>query len=454
MVAQLPAEQQAIYQLEFAPQAEKQFTAAVESGDIDQIKHVAQRFPSTPAGEQAWFLLGSYYMNNRQPAAAAACWGRLAASAHAAQFQPRLSLLSAAAAHRAGLTSVAQEHLRRLTQEPAAAELTLAGQPVVAIQESEVDSWMEQQFGTVRLTESRQADSGLQLSGMASWRRELSSQSDILESVQQRRESAWRDNEVLIPALLPNAVGDHLLVSSRQGLKVFSARTGNFLWGYPNDPEFSEFERGVWDDLAYGQVDSDGERAFLVVDTPSLPEFNNAAHRHMVFRGGGFFGFSASDGDGSTSSYHRLVAIDLQRQGSLRWDSSDGHEPGLDGHIFLGNPLYYGGQLFVIAEADHAIRLLVLDAETGTIDWSQELAAVEHPLPTDFFRQMCGARPILSGSTIVCPTGAGCLVAVDDATRSLSWAFCYPRDESLVQARDGRPVGFPKCWSHPAAGIG
>lgn len=436
MIAELPPQSQAIYQLEFAPVAEKRFQSALESGNVDELKRVAQSFPSTPAGEQAWFLLGSLYMNNRQPAAAAACWARLAESRGAAAFQPRLSLLAAAAAHSAGLSDSAHEFLQRLTENQASANLTLAGEPLAKLPEAklpeaDVEAWLQEQFGPARGTMARQSVPDLNLSGLAAWRAELTGEADVLETLRQHRESEWRDKQAALPVLRPRVVHDDILISTRTGLRVYSAKTGKFRWGWPNDAEADGFQRNVWEDLAYGQVDSDGQSAFLVVDNAELPELNNRSHRHVAFFGGWNGEMPEFPGNAN-----RLLALDLKRQGSLRWsvggEQGEDEEaaPALADHVFLGNPLYYGGQLFVIAEANHAIRLLVLSAATGKVEWTQELAAVEHAIGADTFRQMAGARPVLSGSTIICPTGAGCLVAVDEATRSLSWAYCYPRDES------------------------
>ena len=49
--------------------------------------------------------------------------------------------------------------------------------------------------------------------------------------------------------------------------------------------------------------------------------------------------------------------------------------------IFLGPPLPIRDQLFVLVEMNSAIRLLALDAETGSLLWSQALAAADRKTP-------------------------------------------------------------------------
>ena len=45
--------------------------------------------------------------------------------------------------------------------------------------------------------------------------------------------------------------------------------------------------------------------------------------------------------------------------------------------IFLGPPLPLHGQLFVLVETSGEIRLLALEAETGSLLWSRALTMVD-----------------------------------------------------------------------------
>ncbi len=107
--------------------------------------------------------------------------------------------------------------------------------------------------------------------------------------------------------------------------------------------------------------------------------------------------------------------------------------------FFLGPPLPLRGQLYVMAEVKDEMRLLALDATTGKLLWSQQLAMVESNITQDPVRRLAGVSPSYSDGVLICPTGAGCVVAVDLATRSLLWGYIYPHPaEATVNGRRGR----------------
>ncbi|MFM8708019.1 MAG: hypothetical protein ACKOHK_08040, partial [Planctomycetia bacterium] len=72
-----------------------------------------------------------------------------------------------------------------------------------------------------------------------------------------------------------------------------------------------------------------------------------------------------------------------------------------------------------------------LDADTGRLEWSQPFAEVDERWAIDnrdnHGRRLAGLSPALAEGVLVCPTGAGAVVAIDLATRTLLWAHEYPR---------------------------
>ncbi len=98
--------------------------------------------------------------------------------------------------------------------------------------------------------------------------------------------------------------------------------------------------------------------------------------------------------------------------------------------FFLGPPLAMQGRLYVMAEMKgQEIRLLVLSAKTGKLEWSQQLCVVEQNIAQDPERRSGGASPSFADGVLVCPTSAGALVAVDLTSRSLLWGYQYPRGQ-------------------------
>ncbi len=96
------------------------------------------------------------------------------------------------------------------------------------------------------------------------------------------------------------------------------------------------------------------------------------------------------------------------------------------GAFFLGPPLPLEGKLYAVAEFNGEIRLVVLDAKTGRLQWQQQLAHVDNrTIIVDAGRRLTGATPSYDGGVLVCPTSAGAVVAVDVTMRSLLWGFQY-----------------------------
>ena len=138
---------------------------------------------------------------------------------------------------------------------------------------------------------------------------------------------------------------------------------------------------------------------------------------------------------------NRLAAFEVQ-SGKLIWFRGGPEDHELADAFFLGPPLPLRGQLYVIAEIKDEIRLLALDPTAhGQLLWSQQLAMVESCISQDPIRRLAGVSPSYSDGILICPTGSGCVVAVDLATRSLLWGFVYPHEDNQGGGRRWRGMG-------------
>jgi outer membrane protein assembly factor BamB len=261
--------------------------------------------------------------------------------------------------------------------------------------------------------------------------------------------SNWRrtnEDEVLFPCLHPLVLGDVLLSRSPSRLSAFDLRTGRLLWENPphnkvketkpaaGDPEAELWQR-FWDDAPYGQLSSNGNEVFLL-DGLDIAQAGEAAPRMIAI------GKQVQVlGPKIIRPYNRLLALSLRQQGKTAWSvgGEDGEgEPQLAGYFFLGTPLPYNRQLFVLAEKEGVIRLCVLNAASGKLDWSLPLAQVETTVLDDPVRRLAGASPSFSEGILICPTSDGAVAAVDPATHSLLWGFQYPLAATLA---DRNPMG-------------
>jgi len=187
----------------------------------------------------------------------------------------------------------------------------------------------------------------------------------------------------------------------------------------------------LWYDTTYGTLSSDGRNVYAIEDL-GLPFQTRTAR--MVIIGGR----RVIKGD-LRRPYNRLAAIDIAT-GKLRWALGGPADQFLQWPLaetyFLGPPLPLMGQLFVLAErsGEGTIELLALEADSqndpgaqGRLLWSQPLVRVDTGVLEDPFRARAGLSPSYADGVLVCPTASGAVVAVDLATRSLLWAYSYPR---------------------------
>jgi outer membrane protein assembly factor BamB len=213
-----------------------------------------------------------------------------------------------------------------------------------------------------------------------------------------------------LPLLSPLAAGDQLLVRTYSGVQSVDLETGAVRWQYPSDDDAGNagLEQSLWSEPAGGAFAADAERFYLLERGTVIAD------------------------DAAEPAFLSLAACDHfgGREGNLRWriGGDEGSEPRLAGVRFLGAPVPRNGRLYAIVELKGAIWLMVLAAETGRLQWSQELAVVREEDGTSDFRRMAGAVPSISAEEIiVCPTSGGVVVAVDLTTQELLWAYRYPR---------------------------
>ncbi len=401
-------------------------------------------------------------------------------------LEPNLTLRLAACWQAVGETDMAREELGRLRQAfpnavfqfsgvdtrlPAASGLTTdadlqwlvahLGQTGVAFGEG-VRDWLTHRGGATR-NEACRGD--LPLLSPRWDPVQISSDPGVLSAIQSEQE-AYRNQQVApLPMLEPLVVGNVILMRCAEGVQAVDLHSGKLLWPRGNEERGAFQNSGVegmlWRDAAFGAAATDGRYVFLIDDVSEVPnDVAGGQTAQMMFRGfrGGFFAGGQS-GAAPQENHNTLTALDIQWNGALRWrvGGDDGKDcPALANHFFLGPPLAYEGQLYVLAECNGAIRIVSLDPISGQQEWSQELAVVENGIGVDPFRRMAGATPSIDAGVIVCPTSAGGVVALELATRSLLWAYQYPRSrESRLDPQHGY---YPKLrqgarWTDASATI-
>lgn len=460
LLGSMPEPGRELYELKFGADARQLLDRALRAGDFHQLVEVTRRYFHTRAGYESTLLLGRHQLDRGQPLAAAMRFQRLEGNRVAEQlYEPELSLLLAACWHLAGMPERAEATLLSLKARLPRAVVRIGDTDMsLFADDQQALEWLEQLIGAgfvaqrggasewvlYRGDPARNAQSagGFPLLN-ARWRVRVANHPSDEEMIGQQLRQYLDQGVPALPGLHPLALAEVVVMRTPRRLIAVDLETGKRIWEFPwfeapdevalqndrirpdrqfADPQTLELSRRVWDDAPYGQMSSDGRHVFLLWGLGADARQPSVRIQNL--------GLQVPNPLG-TSGANKLVALDVQAQGKLKWIAGDvdgTDEPKLAGAFFLGAPLPLMGQLYVLAEINSEIRLVVLDAETGRLDWSQQLAHVDvRDIASDPIRRAAGASPSFSDGVLICPTSAGAVVAVDISTRSLLWGYQYPQ---------------------------
>jgi outer membrane protein assembly factor BamB len=448
-LAAMPPADQRSYESQFGLHARSLLDAAARSHDRAALWRIADEQFGTRAGHEAAMLLACDGLDRAQPLEAVAWLRRIGESAAAIeQCEPEFWLLLTTCWLAAGEPEHAREAFTRLKDRCPQAELRIGDKTYVTSRDA-AGAWQALERSTCPIAPvSQNADwrmfrGNAARNGRAMFDGSLGALEWSVKLVEdekqiQRLRRAAGDGP-RVHSLHSLVVGDTVLVRTPTQLVAVDVASGRRRWEYPWDapPGSSDspdiFGGGlhaydptaerIWKDAAYGQISSDGRLVFLLdrlATTFRGPGFPLVQIRRGVFR----------VRDDPAYSTNELVALELS--GKLAWSIGNRggqDEPKLGGAFFLGPPLPEGPRLYVLAEIEGEIRLCVLRAATGRLEWWLPVAHPGSPITRDSVRRLAGATPSLAEGVLVCPTTAGAVVAVDPATRSLLWSYPYARAE-------------------------
>ncbi len=483
LLGEMPPQGRDLYELKFGADARQLLDTALKGRDIPQLIEVTRRYFHTQAGYEATMLIGRYNLDQGRPLAAALCLQRLQGSESALKrYDPELSLLLATCWLLADMPDRARETLDGLRNRAPGSQLRVgdtvvslfdAADPALAVVDTGVGGvsdetdrllrWLVTVIGPefaggageamewvmYRGDPSRNAESagGTPLLN-ARWRVQTANHPTDEELIRQGRKQFQERGVPAIPSVNPLAVADVILMRTPRSMMGIDFETGKRIWNFPwfeapdeetlqgdrirpqlrsLNPEGLVLSQRMWDDAPYGQISSDGRQVFVLWGLASSSPQPSVLVQQ--------FGIQRPNEEGMMES-NKLVALEIRTEGKLRWivgDEDGTDEPQLAGAFFLGPPLPLMGQLYVLAELNGEIRLVVLDAETGSLQWSQQLAHVDaRDIALDPGRRSAGASPSFSDGVLICPTSCGAVVAVDISTRSLLWGYQYPQADNTA----------------------
>ncbi len=476
----MPAAGRDAYELQFRARAERMLEQALSADDREQVVAVARRWFHTPSGQAAAVMTALDCLAHGQPLSALAWLSRLSATSGTDRFEPALSLMLAVAAYEAGDAAAAEKAMAEALRRGTPDSLRIAGRGVMAAPgDGNALAVLEQMLrrpgdaGTAAAEALAQGDqrpwlmqggdpSRARLSEASrpllapTFRVPLTRHPDESRLLSRQRLLAKDRERPLLPAAQPVAVGNTVVLRSPLGLLGVDFETGKRMWlqagrfdddaglaglGEADDSEGTEqtIARG-YEDLTTGMLASDG-RLLFAVESPAVA--TASLNQQQIVRP---FAFG-----GSTFAGNVLSAYLPADKGSLAWRLPAGVRAaeetprgattprGLRGNEmelstgnpwYLGPPLPVGNELYVLVEELGEIRVDVLEAATGSVLWSQPLAELDEARrieqPGSRGRRLAGLSPSLDDGVLVCPTGAGGVIGIDVATRTLLWAYQYP----------------------------
>ena len=471
MLGELPASALETYELRHGPAARRDLAEAVDERNWDAVRSVRRRYFHTPAGYRASWLLAQRQWLGGHPLAASLLLDDIVDSPRAiAELGDAVLLMHAAACRLSG---------RSLPDVPAArdASVTLAGERRELPAAGELGSWIEATF-RVHGDSGRNSDSypiaggqpdrnggdagEMPLSNVR-WMQPTTASPRQDRSLREKTEEFVTSGTLAPPSWTPLRVGGTLLMRSTERLLGVDYETGKLVWEYPwtspseqvaeselaidmledKDDADNLLVQRVWNDRPYGQVTSDGQRAYLI---EGLSEIE-------VMRIGPFQQRATRPSDTSSNT---LVALSLESEGKIRW-SVGGDSPissSLSDAFFLGPPLPIDGRLYVMAEIAGDVNLCCLAARTGELLWRQQLVAVESgAIEVDPVRRVAGAMPTYHEGLLICPTGAGVTVAVNLADRTLRWGAEYRRNTDFDRRASSRSVDQKQLMQRWTTGV-
>ncbi|GIX00740.1 MAG: oxidoreductase [Pirellulaceae bacterium] len=459
LLGELPPPGREVLELQFGVTAKQVLAQAIEKRSVVDLEAVVRQFPHTSAAYEAMILLAEERLQRGHPLAAAVLLTRLWETPTARQrWGADLGLATSQCWVLANDLSRAAAIVEQTREAFPGARWTIAGRRIElsaevdrativdalrrltepVLDDRSVDDWLVQGGNARR---NAVVDTSMPLPNVR-WEKVLHGSLPEQERLMQIAERETQADRVLLTRLEPRVVGKTVLAKTTDGeVMAVDLETGLTQWafyqyaapvklggitpsagyGLEADPAETLAER-VWSDSAFGRFSADGERLYYITT-------ETAAEAGMPT---------------GLAMHNRLQAISISEEGKILWQvggppDEEGEDP-LAGIYFLGPPLPYGGQLFVIGESNGETRLVVLRARDGRLAWSQQLV---HPLYRqlrfDNSRRSQSLSPTIADGVVICPTGAGAIVAVDLPTRRLLWGLAYDADATATN-----PLQFPR----------
>lgn len=473
LLVSLPTAGRQQYERRYTAAAEALLAQADRSGSLEPLGELARRFPLTEPGRTALWRLAIVRQDQGESLSAARLFDALLLDSVAAKaWGGQLLLRSAAVWLAAGDEAIATERLERLANSPTETVPGPAGPRSIGKGQTVTLDDLRTFAGLSAASRpddpvkdvqpvrppANTASTFAPATGGAVWAspaviveestypervRDLNSQ---LRSLEKRfLAESERSGRTLIPAPIPLVQGGLVIYRGPNKVKAVRARDGSVAWAsvlvdftFKELAEKNEFLEGdelirelflgqrAWRDATSAALSADNRFVYTVMNCGMV----GAVDAGMLMLSGRHAKGPFRD--------NTLQAYRLQG-GKQQWvigGPRNQREDEFAGLYFLGAPLPWQGLIYCLVEDRGQVRLLVLDPtpeNRPTIVWSQALLNPSPDMTIEYHngRRTANLTPVASGDLVICPTGAGTIVAVDAQQRRLVWATEYSQPEFL-----------------------
>ncbi len=476
---QAPDEFRTEFSRQFDDVARQKIQAAIEAGDVAQLRSLLARYQFATAAAQGLRVLARLYLDRSDFLEAALVLERLQQVAVAAD--PRALLQTAWCYARAGLFQDARDVLKRAGTDPwstlidaDAAALGIRQQIEQELATSDetagvdVDSWL-QPLGNYRRTRTQtRIPSRLR----AGWTSSLLEVADVLyadqlnplltgfqEPFERLQERLLDQNSTIIPVAAPLVSGSTVYVRTPVGVRAYQQQTGELLWeiARPERPlkELVELTQALekGEDEQYltgrasGLLNADTALFFQMIRTNTSAQMSISNRTLFTVEESSGATWNVMLGTMRNAAGNNRIATNFIRAydaetGLFRWEiggqvqnadpTQERSANLLAGYYFLGAPLVLGNRIYVLAENGEGIFLIRIGEpvpgqkdSNPTIPASQLLTVPEQPLAEHPLRKHAGLIPSFAQGLLICPTCDDRIIAVSAEDLSLRWVFRY-----------------------------
>nr|MDQ3332166.1 PQQ-like beta-propeller repeat protein [Planctomycetota bacterium] len=441
VLGELPTVSRRLYESQQTTAAAAAFNKACERQDVDALREVTRRYPSTDPGFRAVDRLAAIAFDRGDFGAAARLWNELLDDpVNSHRVTPALVARAIVALRRTGQDGQASELAVRYSE----ATVRAAGKTAtLSSLMGGIDHWSPPIATTGR---AGTAAPGLTPPAFPPvWQHSAQQSSSALDEL-------WSGNRRGEARPLATPTGavflkGQVVVRNPSGLTAFDAAAGNIIWNAPlpgvaalaaSDTsgvrdlhDLSRFEENYGGNGVLGSLSTDGRHLYVIDRIPVRPRETRTASRSPVP-----VYDQPSDGDRA----NLLIALPLPESeiADLHpvWTAgaasgADASDP-LAGHFFFGPPVVSDGRLLVVTEKQQRLNLISLDPATGRLVWQQPLGFVPRPVAGEPMRASAPCQPAVIDGIAVCGSNAGFAVAVDVATGRLLWAYDYSSTETAA----------------------